>query len=223
MQLNKETHTYEDKEKNKYTSVSRILNSLEPPFDPHGFITKRVAIRDKISIEEVQNNWKALADASLKKGTLVHDILSNYIIDRKRPVKFKTLITHFKDLKIPGKLLSEQILFNKENLIAGTADLIADYKKFLHLYDFKTSKNIDFFSKYGETMLKPMSHLSHCNYNRYALQLSFYAWMLEQRGERIGKLGIIKISDDGMEMIPCNYMKFEVEKILSSEINIKEL
>lgn len=218
VKLDVKSHTYTDNDKNKYKSVSHILDSIEPAFDPDGSIIARVAAREGVTIEEIRKRWDKISDDSLKKGSDIHDALSQHIINKKKSTKWKEVIDAFEKLRFTGTLNSEQILYNKERLIAGTADLTEETKYYTNVYDFKTSKFIEFFSIYGQQMmLPPVDHLAHCNYNRYSLQLSFYAWMLEQQGKKIGKLGIIWITSNlKMFMYPCNYLKLEVEKILET-------
>jgi len=216
MKLDKKTHTYIDEEKTRYLSVSHILDSLEPPFDPDGLIAIKVAAREGCTVAEIQARWEKIGKDSMARGTEIHEALQKYIEEGKKSVKWKSVIESFNKIKFQGSLLAEQILYNKELKIAGTTDLIEVGKNYYNLYDFKTSKTIDFYNAYGQQMmLPPVEHLAHCNYNRYSLQLSMYAWMLEQEGKKIGKLGIIWVTPSlKMYVYPCNYLKFEVEKIL---------
>lgn len=216
MKLNKKTHVYTDNDEINYTSVSHILDSVEPTFDPDGVIAEKVAAREGCTVPEIQYKWSKISKESMGRGTEIHFALQKYIEDGTKSAKWDSVIESFKKIKFQGNLLTEQILYNKEEKIAGTTDLIDVGKNYYNIFDFKTSKLIEFYNLYGqEMMLPPVEHLAHCNYNRYSLQLSMYAWMLEQEGKKIGKLGIIWITPAlKMFIYPCNYLKFEVEKIL---------
>lgn len=216
MKLDKKTHTYIDTDKNKYFSVSHVLDSLETPFDPDGLIAVKVAAREGCSVAEIQARWAKIGQDSMTRGTEIHSALQKYIETGKKSTKWKDVIESFQKIKFQGTLKSEQILHNKNYKLAGTTDLIEEAKNYHNIYDFKTSKNIDFFNAYNQQMmLPPVEHMPQCNYSRYSLQLSFYAWMLEQEGKKIGKLGIIWITQSlKMYVYPCNYLKYEVEKIL---------
>lgn len=216
MKLDKKTHTYTDSDKKRYYSVSHVLDTLEPPFDPDGLIAVKVAAREGCTVAEIQARWAKIGQDSMNRGTEIHSALQKYIEEGKKSTKWKEVIESFRKIKFQGSLLAEQILHNKQLKIAGTTDLIEVGKNYYNVYDFKTSKMIEFYNAYGQQMmLPPMSHLAHCNYNRYSLQLSMYAWMLEQEGKKIGKLGIIWITPSlKMYVYPCNYLKMEVEKIL---------
>ena len=61
----------------------------------------------------------------------------------------------------------------------------------------------------------PISHLEECNGNRYQLQLSLYAFFLEERGYKIEELTIHHVifdEEDHVNVIdyPVNYLRKEV-------------
>jgi hypothetical protein len=72
-----------------------------------------------------------------------------------------------------------------------------------------TNKKIDTTSMFGN-MLDPVSHLNDCNYNHYRLQISVYAWMLEQAGYKVRGTRFTHLNNPYI----FNYMKDEVEAIL---------
>lgn len=217
--LNEETHTYynPDKEDIKYISVSKILEHISPTFDPNGIIAQKIASRDGVSVEEILAKWKKISVESLIRGKKIHSVLENYIKNKKYPddTQYEDLIDSFLDFNLKGKLVSEEKLSDDNHGIAGTIDLQEETKKHLNIFDFKTNKEIEFSSKYNEKMLHPITHLDNCSYNRYAIQLSFYAWLKENKGYNIGKLGLIWITSKyKMIMYPVPYMRETVERIV---------
>lgn len=78
-----------------------------------------------------------------------------------------------------------------------------------------------FYDKYkkSQTMMKyPLNTIQDCNGQHYTLQLSTYAWMLQQLNPKfeIERLFIHWIDHDGKEtFIDVPYMKQEVEKMLT--------
>ena len=86
-------------------------------------------------------------------------------------------------------VLCENLMYNEDIKIAGTADLIYEHKgNEFTIGDFKTNKRFRFSSQYKEKMKLPVDHLDYCEFNTYALQLSFYAWLHEkQTGKRCRK------------------------------------
>ena len=58
-------------------------------------------------------------------------------------------------------------------------------------------------------MLDPLQHLDDCNYIHYCLQISIYAWMLEQEGYVVRDLRFTHIN----KPYPVSYMKYEIENM----------
>lgn len=70
----------------------------------------------------------------------------------------------------------------------------------------------------NEKLLTPVSHLLNCDYDKYNLQLSIYAFILEEYGYKCGKLELIWIKDaekDIREYIPVKYLRDEAKAILT--------
>lgn len=89
---------------------------------------------------------------------------------------------------LPDGYYPELMIWNTLYKIAGTADkvfieTIGKYR-YIDLDDFKTNKEIKKTNNYDK-MRTPLNKLDDCNYNHYRLQLSLYAWMLEQFGFKI--------------------------------------
>ena len=77
-------------------------------------------------------------------------------------------------------------------------------------------------------MLDPVSHLEDCNYNKYCLQLSSYAYLDEiEHGYHPGQLRIIFIPPTDTtkwNVIPVPYMRAEVKALFEWHVeqnNIK--
>jgi hypothetical protein len=92
----------------------------------------------------------------------------------------------------------ELILWNDNYRVAGTSDrifvetILGD--RFVDIDDYKTNATIDKKSFYvkGEgyrMMLPPVNHMMDCKHNYYWLQVSIYAYMLEQMGFIVRKVG----------------------------------
>jgi len=214
--LKEDGHIYEDKKGHKYTSVSKIIKKFSHVFDADGLIAMRVAKRRGITVQEIKSEWQKIASDSMTKGKEMHKILEAFINDGKRKKRFENLLVSFENLNLQGELYTEKKIHNLEEKIAGTPDLREKVKNKLNLYDFKTNKAIDYTSLYDDWMKPPIDFLEDCLYNKYSLQLSLYAWMEEQNGEKIGKLSILWIdSRYNIHVIPVMYMKNTVETILN--------
>ena len=114
-------------------------------------------------------------------------------------------------------VLCENLLYDEEYKIAGTADLIYEHKNEFTIGDFKTNKRFRFSSSYCERLKDPVSHLHNCEFNLYGLQLSLYAYLYERMtSKRCRKCVIFYLKDERFLSYHVNYMKAEVETILAS-------
>ena len=119
----------------------------------------------------------------------------------------------------------EICLHNDDFRLAGTADKVclvgnrADSE--FDLADFKTniSKGIEYHSEYKKRMFYPIDHLQDCNFVKYSLQLSIYAYFFELlTGRKLRKMWIHFIPPDDMMKhykIPVMYMKSDVITLLN--------
>lgn len=69
----------------------------------------------------------------------------------------------------------EQPICHPDYRAAGTADLLCTYNDRYWLVDFKSSAEIESYSKYGKRMRRPITKLDDCNLSYYSLQTSMYA------------------------------------------------
>lgn len=108
-------------------------------------------------------------------------------------------------------------------LLCGQVDMLVIDGDNVIIIDHKTNKKIEFKSFYdkfkkSQTMLKyPLNNIQDCNGQHYTLQLSTYAWMIQQLNPRynIQRLTIHWIDHDGKEsFIDVPYLKQDVEKML---------
>jgi hypothetical protein len=232
-----DTHQYYNKQKEEYSSVTRILRNIQVPFDREG-MSKRMAVSlaedSGISIEQAQQeilqDWEDKRSSSEDKGNYVHDNLDKYIRTGKveeameKPVAFIQNI-----LKQYYRFYPEVLLYSHKYKVAGRTDLVLQRQKnkspVLDLIDYKTneSKGIcfdsisrkDVIKHYNKFLLPPLEYLEDCNYHIYSLQLSIYALLaMECTGARIGKLGIIFFDNQfDARYIPVPFMYQEAKLI----------
>lgn len=119
--------------------------------------------------------------------------------------------------------------------IAGQADLIVKSGNNIDVLDWKSNREIkkrSFYnsSKKRNTMLKyPLNNIEDCNYNIYTLQLSLYAYMLQQLNPNfnIRSLKLVHIARDGKQTVyDLEYRKSDIERMLkhyAKELKTKEL
>jgi len=231
-----ETHTYVNDQKPncKYTSVTTVLGNYKEKFDEDYHAT-RVAARRGISKEEVIAEWREINRLANEYGTNLHEILERFLLSKNGLYSIRdqfegVVINAFKkvifdkgigllsnlDNVKPEHIMS--IEFNDYQGIAGTSDIIEDVgEDRFNVWDFKTNKKFEYENKYGEYLKFPISHLQHCQYNDYALQLSTYGVMYEREtGRKFQRAGLFywdKFSET-FDLIPVPYMKKEAELLI---------
>ena len=214
------THQYFNDNHKEYISGTRFIHKFEFPFDEDG-ISKRVALKEGISQDEVLKKWKAISKKACDYGTKIHALMENYIKFGETDELYSSLYSSFdkitkEEFSTAKEILSEHLLYDDEYEIAGTADLIIvhDDKEF-SIGDFKTNKSIDFYNPYGNRMLDPVDHLSSCNYNIYSLQLSLYAYMFSKlTGLKCRRVFIIYKNNEKFEYISTTNMEYEIRMML---------
>jgi ATP-dependent exoDNAse (exonuclease V) beta subunit len=155
----------------------------------------RVLARQK----EIKKAWKLKNLNSQIKGTEFHKVQEDlsysrgYELNKVDGRKYKTFVkpdighdNYSLNLEtLEDGYYPELLLWNNQYMLAGQADkvYITTIRKYRYfdIGDYKTNEEIKTSNKY-QSMLSPLDHLDNCNYNHYQLQLSLYAWMLEQYG-----------------------------------------
>ena len=216
------SHTYTHKDTKKpFISVTTLLGKYKQPFDRDGH-SKRVAKREGVSQELVLEMWEEEKNRACKRGTDIHKILENYINFGEVKDSYGWLCKSYdkaveRSVDSFKTILCENLLYDEDSAIAGTADLIFEHKNEFTVGDFKTNKRFRFSSLYSERLKDPISHLHNCEFNLYGLQLSLYAYLYERMsGKRCRKCVIFYLQDDRFVPHHINYMKAEVEAILAS-------
>ena len=66
-------------------------------------------------------------------------------------------------------------------------------------------------------MNPPVDHFDYCEFNTYALQLSFYAWLYERAtGKKCRKCVIFYLKEDRFLSYHVNYLKSDIYNIIST-------
>lgn len=228
-----DTHQYfyEDEE---YKSVSSIISSLKKPFDKQYWLEKKAKDRG-ITPEELEQEWNEINRIAIEKGKKYHDEQERILLSSGKNV-IKSIHNHdgFKvafDLsELKPATYPELLLYLPSHKIAGQSDTVIIHEdKTFTIRDFKTNKKLDFQGfkyfdpvkreKVTQKMLHPVNHLDDCNGMHYTVQLSLYAYMLEQYGFKCKDLYIDHVifdDTDATQVVtyPVNYLKKECISIL---------
>jgi hypothetical protein len=218
----------------KYTSVTKVLSSIEPHFESESIAEAIVRQSDSAKQEryigmnknEILDYWQMLNDTANEYGTFVHETIEEYLLNQKwffpdNDLQ-KKIIDGYESLKIDEGITMwpERIMFSSEYELAGTADLIIDIDdEFFDVGDYKTNAEFNYFNKFGfKTLLSPFEHLQDCQYSIYTLQLSTYALMyqMEYPHKKCRQIwiGYWDKESETMSKIPVMYLKSEAMKLL---------
>lgn len=226
------THTYW-LGRQKLTSVTTFIGKFFPPFEAQK-IAKRLShfpfYKQKgMGVRKILAEWKE----SAYHGTRVHEALENFLLGNQTKV-----LKGLKDSKDTNKynegkyylnrklnsmdkpLDTPELRIHDEELgLAGTIDLFISEgegeDKVITLIDWKTNKAIKKKSFDGKTFAyPPMEAMQDCNYEKYSLQLSLYAYMLERQGYTIKELIIVHLQEDKAVEIIVPYLKDDIIKML---------
>jgi hypothetical protein len=224
-------HTYTNTETGEqYISVTALIGKYEPEFDAPG-IAARISKRDGIPVDMILETWETIKDNACKRGSMIHDMLENYIKHGDRAGgKLPWLFDEFdrlikQEIWRVGKMHSEIVLWSHEHKVAGMSDVIIDQGDYFWVVDFKTNKEFGYESKYNDFFFEPLQHLNVCEFNAYCLQLSTYAYMYELKtGKRLKRLFVMYLRADkkSFDIINLNYMRSEVHSMLEHYKTINE-
>lgn len=210
------TYTFEGK---KLESVNKVLSKYSIPFDHDGKILARKAAENGITVLEQKAIWERKGLESRIKGTAFHVDIESYLKTKRIPdTSNKKLVKQFSKIKFKNALYSEIKLYNLTFEIAGTTDIIEVFKdNSISLFDIKTSqaKKITRYS-FGRKMLYPLNHIWDSPLDKYELQLSTYAYMLEEAGWWVRNLIIFHIDYDKekIKQIPMQNRRNDIINML---------
>ena len=179
-------------------SVTTMLKEYEHSFDADAVLMnmrrdRREGERYRLpdgrlqTDEEVKAMWHRNGQVASNRGTLLHyhaeQHLNNRLVSPPHSVEFGQFLVYERDEICAGGYVpwrTEFSMFSEEMRIAGQADLIAYNERTgtYAIFDWKCSKEISYHNRFNN-MKPPLSHLTGCNFNKYALQLNIYKYILE--------------------------------------------
>jgi hypothetical protein len=212
--LEKEKHQYFCGDGHEYMSVSSILSKIKPKFDLENKALA-YALRKKVSVDSVLEKWDEKKKTGLNYGTDIHENVESFFIDGKiLNERYKTVMEDIYDKVYREGGYNELICFDKKRKICGTSDYVHFRENYFDISDFKTNVKFNFENQYEDKfLLEPVSHLPNSEYFIYALQLSFYAYMIENLTNlKCGFLNIfwLKRQLDTKTIFKAKWMKYTV-------------
>lgn len=187
---------------------AREINAIKRQFETNAYDNKNYDLHGDILLQA----YPTIDDPTLDVCEALIWNLDN------ADVKYAISNNYLEDL--PDGFYPELIMWNDEYKIAGTSDRIfietLGIGRAVDVDDYKTNNVIDKKSFYekgkGHKMMQyPLNHIMDCKHNHYHLQVSVYAYMLEQMGFEVRNVGYHHINF--LNKLP--YMRDEVIVLLN--------
>ena len=112
---------------------------------------------------------------------------------------------------------TEWLIFDEENKITGSIDMVFKDGDVLDIYDWKRSKSIDKVKNNNFLQSYSLNHLPDSNYWHYSLQLNIYKNILERKyGMKVRDLYLVQLHPDfnNYIKIKCPNLQKEVQDLL---------
>lgn len=200
-------------------SGTTFIGKYKEKFDSEKMAPK-TAVKKKISVEEVLADWEFKGDFSRAKGTLLHNYAENYWFNKVFPVDmaqyderfgaglmyeryeackalFEAFYNDACESLIP--IAAELVIGDEEIGIAGMVDKLFWNQKMgeLQIWDYKTNKEINSFSKFRKKMLHPIAFLPECELVTYSIQTSLYKYIIEKNTNlKLGRSYLVHIHEE---------------------------
>ena len=223
-----EDHSYKSvnpEENINWISVTSLVGKFKEKFDAKG-VSEKVSKNKKskwygMSPEDIQKAWTKESERAMSLGTWYHneresDLLSLNTLEQEgitlnviNPIIDENGIKIAPIQKLDNGIYPEHFVYLKSAGLCGQSDRVDIINNVVNIIDYKTNKEIKtegFKNWEGITrkMLMPIAHLDDCNFSHYALQLSFYMYIIIKHNPKLkpGNLNIhhIIFEEEGTDM-----------------------
>lgn len=219
----------------QWTSVTSVVSKFKEPFDADAIALKSSKNKKSkwygMSPEDIKKAWKEKSDKAIALGTWYHnqresDLLECETISREgvnlavvKPIESNG-VKQAPDQKLTNGIYPEHFVYLKSAGICGQSDRVEVVNNHLNIYDYKTNEEIKKESYVNwegisKKMLAPVDHLDDSNYWHYALQLSFYMYIILKHNPKLkpGKLCLdhVIFEEDGVDEKGDKVLKLNLE------------
>jgi len=188
-----------------WVSVTSLVSKFKEHFDADAIAVKSSKNKKSkwygMSPEDIKTKWKNESDRAIELGTWYHNQREADILDCKSINREGHDLPIYKSLEVDGiktapeqklteGIYPEHFVYLKSAGICGQSDRVEVVNGKVHVYDYKTNKEIKKESYrnwegISKKMLVPVDHLDDCNFNHYSLQLSFYMYMIIKHNPKL--------------------------------------
>ena len=200
-------------EKINWISVTTLISHFKKSFDAKAVALKVTKNKKSkwfgIEPKTIEEIWNNESDRATTLGTYYHnqresDLCSLASIEREgvtipifNPSGETDGIRVAPLQKLDPGVYPEHMMYLKSKGLCGQSDLVEVVNGRVNIIDYKTNKEIkkESFKNWegiSEKLKDPIKHLDDCNYNHYALQLSFYMYIILKHNSKLlpGKIFI---------------------------------
>ena len=181
--------------------------------------------------QDILDEWAQTNRESCERGTAIHAELE-HSLTKNKTCEFKKyglggkFNVYSGDNPLDDRGIYPEYLIHVEDgdlRLAGQIDLLIKDGNTIHIIDYKTNRKLDEKSFYdsrtkkNQMMKYPLNNIMDCNKLHYNLQLSIYAWMLQQNNPdlEVGKLIIVHYDHKGnVTEYELPYLKEDVERLM---------
>lgn len=224
-----DSHTYYYCER-PMISVTTLVENCFPRFDAE-YWAARKALKEGVDPSVILDRWEREAARARQLGTTMHELIERYYLgdDCGDDTDSFRLFRLFAANNRLYPYRTEWRIFHEDYDLAGTLDFLElTPDGTFNIYDWKRSKKllapdgrIISTSPFRSKGLHPVSHIPDTSYWHYALQLSIYRFILEERYSiRVSgmKLGVFHPSYSTPWIVSLPYLLDEVKAILRHKL-----
>jgi len=226
--------------KQELISGTAFIEQFKVKFDKQGTATKS-AKKKNIPVDEVLSDWAYKGDFARTKGTLLHNYAENYWQNKVYPYddtiyterfgegamaeRLDACKAHFHNFYLKAKknlipVAMELVIGDAEIGIGGMVDCLFWNDKYneYQIWDYKTNKEINEFSKFRTRLKAPLNFLHECELETYSIQLNLYKYIIQKNTDiKIGKCFLVHLHEEQEDynIIECK----EYQEIIQLLIN----
>ena len=214
------TYTYHGRQ---FKPVSTVVASCFEQFDAD-YWAARKAPSMGMTPEALKAMWERNGEMARNLGTQMHEKIERYYLGLPNDSDDTyQLFTQFAQQYELTPYRTEWAIFDEDSGVAGTLDFLNLKDGVFTIYDWKRSNKIvvngvpETESQWGKRAFVPIDHIHDTTYWHYALQLSFYRYILEKHyGINVSRsrLAVLHPDYNRPYVVDVPYMRDEVIAVM---------
>ncbi len=220
-----DSHTYTCHGR-RFKPVSTVVESCFEQFDAD-YWAARKAPDMGMTPEAVKAMWERNGEKARNLGTQMHEKIERYYLGLLNDTDDTyRLFSQFTQQHELTPYRTEWAIYDEDSGVAGTLDFLNLKDGVFTIYDWKRSNKIivngepEKVSRWGKRAFAPIAHIPDTTYWHYALQLSFYRYILEKHyGINVShsRLAVLHPDYNRPYVVDVPYLKDEVVAIMRNQ------